>query len=367
VADEEQAEARRRPALSPSRAADFKQCPLLYRFRAVDRLPEPPAPAAVRGTVVHAVLERLLALPAPERTRARGSALVGEVWAEIVTGQPDLVEALRAQLSPMPPATASPRPAATPRPTTTSAGTTLPGSDSPRPTAPPRPTAAAAGTAPPGRTRRVLRWIVQRVRGVVGRVVGAGPADPLAEWLASTAPLLDTYFALEDPRTVAPRETELLVETELEAGVPLRGYLDRLDVDAEGAVRIVDYKTGRAPREGSESRALFQMKFYALALLTMHGTVPAQLRLVYLGSGGAQLTYTPDGEELERFGRILEALWTAIREADRTGDFRPNRGPGCGWCAHKEICPAWGGTPPPYPGWPELRGEAPTATFGATP
>ena len=27
-----------RPALSPSRAADFKQCPLLYRFRAIDRL-----------------------------------------------------------------------------------------------------------------------------------------------------------------------------------------------------------------------------------------------------------------------------------------------------------------------------------------
>ena len=26
--------ARRRPALSPSRAGDFKQCPLLYRYRA---------------------------------------------------------------------------------------------------------------------------------------------------------------------------------------------------------------------------------------------------------------------------------------------------------------------------------------------
>ncbi|HEX4252767.1 MAG TPA: PD-(D/E)XK nuclease family protein, partial [Pseudonocardia sp.] len=49
---------RRRPALSPSRAGDFKQCPLLYRFRAVDRLPEVPTRAQVRGTVVHAVLER---------------------------------------------------------------------------------------------------------------------------------------------------------------------------------------------------------------------------------------------------------------------------------------------------------------------
>ena len=38
----------RRPALSPSRASDFKQCPLLYRFRAVDRLPETPTRAQVR-------------------------------------------------------------------------------------------------------------------------------------------------------------------------------------------------------------------------------------------------------------------------------------------------------------------------------
>ncbi|HKQ42461.1 MAG TPA: recombinase RecB, partial [Pseudonocardia sp.] len=49
-APEAEAPAPRRPALSPSRAADFKQCPLLYRFRAIDRLPEVPGRAQVRGT-----------------------------------------------------------------------------------------------------------------------------------------------------------------------------------------------------------------------------------------------------------------------------------------------------------------------------
>ena len=38
-------------SLSPSRASDFKSCPLLYRFRSIDRLPEPPSPAATRGTL----------------------------------------------------------------------------------------------------------------------------------------------------------------------------------------------------------------------------------------------------------------------------------------------------------------------------
>ena len=55
-------------SLSPSRAADFKTCPLLYRFRCIDRLPEEPSRAAVRGTLVHSVLESLFDLPSAERT-----------------------------------------------------------------------------------------------------------------------------------------------------------------------------------------------------------------------------------------------------------------------------------------------------------
>ncbi|PRC44610.1 recombinase RecB, partial [Mycobacterium sp. ITM-2017-0098] len=64
----------RRPALSPSRASDFKQCPLLYRFRAIDRLPEPSSTAQVRGSVVHAALEQLYALPAPDRVPEAAAA-----------------------------------------------------------------------------------------------------------------------------------------------------------------------------------------------------------------------------------------------------------------------------------------------------
>src|SRR5262249_58875376 len=56
------------PSLSPSRAGDFLTCPLLYRFRVIDRLPEPPSQAAVRGTLVHAVLERLFDRSAADRT-----------------------------------------------------------------------------------------------------------------------------------------------------------------------------------------------------------------------------------------------------------------------------------------------------------
>ncbi len=69
-----------RPGLSPSRANDFQQCPLLFRYRVVDRLPEPANAAAARGTLVHAVLERLFDLPAAERTPAAARAMLPEQW-----------------------------------------------------------------------------------------------------------------------------------------------------------------------------------------------------------------------------------------------------------------------------------------------
>jgi putative RecB family exonuclease len=274
--------ARRRPALSPSRAADFKQCPLLYRFRVVDRLPETPSRAQVRGTVVHAVLERLFALPADRRDPATGRELVAPAWRDVLADNPELAELF------------------------------------------------------------------------------TGPDDPeLVEWLESTRALVDGYFALEDPRAVEPEACELLVEAELVTSnlddgesLLLRGYIDRIDVAASGDIRVVDYKTGAMPREVFEAKALFQMKFYALALLRIRGVVPRQLRLLYLANQQT-LSYTPDEAELIRFERTLAAIWSAIQRAAHSGDFRPNPSRMCDWCDHKPCCPAFGGTPPPYPGWPD--------------
>src|SRR6476646_3698728 len=86
-----------RPALSPSRAADFKQCPLLYRFRAIDRLPEPPSTAQLRGSVVHAALEQLYGLPAAERVPDTALSLVDPAWDRVLAAEPDLLAELDAE------------------------------------------------------------------------------------------------------------------------------------------------------------------------------------------------------------------------------------------------------------------------------
>src|SRR3954464_1228075 len=78
------------PSLSPSRAADFKTCPLLYRFRTIDRIPEQPTADQARGTLVHAVLERLFDLPAAERTRPHAGDLVLPQWQRLREERPEL-------------------------------------------------------------------------------------------------------------------------------------------------------------------------------------------------------------------------------------------------------------------------------------
>uniref|UniRef100_UPI0025D4FC46 RecB family exonuclease n=1 Tax=Nocardioides sp. TaxID=35761 RepID=UPI0025D4FC46 len=175
---------------------------------------------------------------------------------------------------------------------------------------------------------------------------GEGPE--VVEWLTSCRAVLDRYFTLEDPRRLEPAERELYVETLLESRLLLRGFVDRIDVAPDGAIRVVDYKTGRSPGEMFEAKALFQMKFYALVIWRTRGIIPAMLQLVYLGNG-EMLRYVPDEQDLLATERKVEAIWQAIRRAEEAGDWRPSPGRLCDWCAHRAICPAWGGTPPPLP------------------
>ncbi len=277
-------------SLSPSRASDFLTCPLLYRFRVIDRLPEPPSPAATRGTLVHAVLERLFDLPAASRTLDEARGLLLPQWQALREAEPELAEL-------------------------------FPG--------------VAGGTD-----------------GAEARQDAQAPQDAEdAErlWLRGAEELLATYFTLEDPTRIEPAERELYVETELESGLTLRGYVDRLDVAAStGDLRVVDYKTGRAPGPGFEAKALFQMRFYALVLWRVNGRVPRLLQLVYLGSGEI-LRYVPDEADLRATERKLAALWAAIERATETGDWRPNRTRLCDWCAHQSLCPEFGGQLPPLP------------------
>lgn len=255
-------------ALSPSRAADYRSCPLKYRFRVIDRIPEPPAPAAVRGILVHAVLEKLFSAAPTKRTPQLAHEQLPEIWQAMVAQDSQLADLVSPQ--------------------------------------------------------------------------------ELPAWIAGAHDLVNRYFELENPQYLSPQACELRLEVTLPTEVPTRGFIDRLEVNADGLMRIVDYKTGRAPAAAYHGEALFQLKFYALMMYRLRGIVPAQLLLLYLGNG-QRLTYSPTEQELLQFEVTLTELWQAIIAAVATGNFPPRTSRLCDWCSFKNICPAFGGTPPPYP------------------
>ncbi|MEV0897480.1 PD-(D/E)XK nuclease family protein [Actinoplanes sp. NPDC049802] len=328
------------PSLSPSRAADFKTCPLLFRFRTVDKLPETPSADQVRGTLIHAVLERLFDLPAADRTPEAAAALVAPEWDRLISQEPELATLFAVE----PPAAEASAPS-----TPATAGA------SGRSVSPDR-RSEPAGRVTPAGEGSLMRdpAAVAAEADAVGQAAlvdvpaGAAEAARIAAFLSGARDLLAGYFAVEDPRRLEPAERETLISTTIGDELLLRGYIDRLDVSPAGDLRVVDYKTGGAPRQAFEGRALFQLKFYALVLWRTRGVVPRALRLLYLKDAEA-LDYSPEAGELERFERTLIALSQAIERAKRERDFRPKPSRLCGWCSHQSLCPEFGGTPPPYP------------------
>ena len=153
-----------------------------------------------------------------------------------------------------------------------------------------------------------------RRRARSGRRAGA---EQRAQLLEEARALLAGYYRLEDPTRFDPQSCEQRIEVELADGTLLRGFIDRIDVAATGELRVVDYKTGKAPpaaRALAEFKAMFQMKFYAVALLRSRGVLPTRLRLIYLADGQL-LDYSPDLDELLRFEKTLMAIWRAIQSA----------------------------------------------------
>lgn len=258
-------------ALSPSRASDYQQCPLLYRFRAIDKLPEPSTVAQVKGTLVHAVLEEMHKLPREQRTYPAAVKRLKPHWERMCADDPEFLELV--------------------------------------------------------------------------------PEDDLYEFLVESRTLLRGYFEMENPQGFDAHECEMYVDSVLPNGVPVRGFIDRVDIAPTGEVRVVDYKTGKMPAPQWSQSAQFQMRFYALVYWRLFDQIPHQLRLMYLKVMDS-LILTPSREELEFFERDLGDLWAKIEGDGKAGTFRPNVTRLCDWCHHQALCPAFGGTPPEYPGWP---------------
>jgi len=237
------------PRLSPTAVSAFKECPQLFLFRNLWKLPEPPSPVLTKGILVHSALEKVFELPPAER-KARLHDVLRDEWraqrSKPPRGREDdtpLVDLLFA-------------------------------------------------------TREEERKWGQECLALLDNYLAAeDPAAlPLGEPLAHEAWLSATL----DTESHAPGSQRL-------PPLAMVGKVDRLDcssADGDQGLVIVDYKTGRAPEQKYSAltnwrirrKNFFQLRCYALLLARGGldaGGAPAEsgprlarkLRLLYLADG----------------------------------------------------------------------------------
>jgi putative RecB family exonuclease len=250
-------------SLSPSSTSTFQNCPLQFRFQNIQKLPQPPGVAAVKGNVVHRALELLFGLDAEGRT-------------------PEALHAFLAQ----------------------------------------------------AKTEFEPTY----------DITGLNLSEPAAAkfWNECTA-LVNNYLQMEDPQQIHPIDVELWVTAPLK-GFLLRGFIDRVERDANGGIVISDYKTGKAPRANDVDNRMMQLHMYAYMLNDMRGEVPTSIQLLYI-KDGVRHTRTPTAQTLSFVAKRTNALFTAIEKACTTALFPTKKSGLCFYCNFQRWCPEFGGNP----------------------
>jgi superfamily I DNA/RNA helicase/RecB family exonuclease len=201
--------------------------------------------------------------------------------------------------------------------------------------------------------------LMAHVDGVWGRIAFRTPWSGSREREEVRAALARfvAWHARPGARTLLATEHELRAEVTLPDGqrVALYGFADRLEVDDEGRVVVVDLKTGKYPPTGAEVAEHPQLGLYQYAvangavddLLGADGAPgrPGGAELVHLRkeTRGVVKTQAQPPQEPDADGSTLvELQLMAAAEAVRHETFPARSGNHCDTCGFLAICPVRG-------------------------
>ena len=259
--------------LSYSSYRTYLECPLRWKFLYVDRRPETPRGYFTFGRVVHSVLEELLrplVSPAARRAGESESQRTLDEWQ-----------------------------------------------------------ARARGASGPGMTRREMLALYDRLWSSDGYV----SPDEEGRYHALGQDLLGRYY----DRLVEEAPHPVAVEQHLEArwdGIPIHGYIDRIDRSPEGGLEILDYKTSRdlSPEDAQESE---QLSIYQVLVERNYSEPVAGLTLYHLRSLTPLRVPPRDATSLtglyDRLGTVSDGI--------RAQAYEPTPGRHCTRCDFRALCP----------------------------
>ncbi len=268
------------PALSYSSYRTYLECPLRWKFLYLDKLPEVPRGYFTFGRVVHSVLEQLvrpLVVPSSRRVGTQESQRTLDEWRM---------------------------------------------------------------TSPPSDDRH---WMTEtELLALYERSwlsEGYGSPDEEARYRALGRELVVRYYA----HLLRDRPHPVSVEEHLETrwdGIPVHGYVDRIDRTATGGLEVVDYKTSRE-LSSEDAKDSDQLSLYQV-LVQNNYTEPVERLTLYHLRSLTPLRARPRARgTLERLHDRLGAVSDGIR----TGAFEPNPGRQCPRCDFQSICPEFRAVP----------------------
>lgn len=268
------------PALSHSSVHTYLECPLRWKFLYVDRLPEAPRGYFSFGRTVHSVLEELL----------RPFVVPGERLTEGGERQRTLDDWGR----------------------------------------------GVAGT-PRLLTPKELLATYERMWVSDGYL----SAEEESRYRSLGADLLLRYREALAEEHPAPVGVEMHLETRWE-GIPIHGYIDRIDRTAAGGLDIVDYKTSRE-LSAEDARDSDQLALYQVLVEKNFPEPVESLTLYHLRS----LTpFRSPPRSSEALDRLFERVGS-VSDGLRAQAFEPQPGRHCGRCEFKPRCPEFREVPRP--------------------
>ncbi|MGV0625090.1 ATP-dependent helicase [Mycolicibacter minnesotensis] len=227
-----------------------------------------------------------------------------------------------------------------------------------------------------------LRWLAERhggtdgrdLRSTIGSVVhalvaetGASPLELLAEldrawqelpfaaqWYSDNEhqrhrTMIETFLAWRAQTRDQLTEvgSEVAFDGVIDAGVRLRGRIDRVERDAAGRLVVVDIKTAKTAASKSDAQQHAQLAVYQLAVeagLLGADEQPGGARLVYPAkpAAGSALEREQDPLTPETSRQWQERI-TQAAAATAGPEFTARIHEGCRHCPIKPICPAHGG------------------------
>jgi len=195
---------------------------------------------------------------------------------------------------------------------------------------------AVFGLPPELRTTHVARGIL--FAHVAPKMEKANEGLDTAAWISEVWRRTEGLWTIENPADVVVRTVEERLEKITVGGVPMKGFVDRVD-DGPNGPEVADYKTGKRTdpgRYGDDQGD--QIRIYVAGYEAKHGERPTRGRLLYTQHGterDVDLSPAAMAKTLDEFAgswEITERLTAANRFPTKTG-------PLCGWCSYVKCCP----------------------------